>query len=242
MVCRVSCTVILASSCVLAQTATSPIPKWARVPADRATQVEVDPAIRQVRSEAFNDRSGIRQRLDEPKPSKRMIGYGSSATPGEREPLLVGDSDAIAVGTVTGYQSFFSADRTAIYTELYLTVEKVLKTSLSEVTQGAVLTILRTGGALRHDGAILTFPPTGTGSEELDLNGRYVLILKSNPELKVYRDDEGWRLENNRAIPLLLSRRPLDQRDPRLIRLKQLTEGEFLAEVSAEVERSKPTR
>ena len=140
------------------------------------------------------------------------------------------------MGTVIDYHSFLSSDHTAIYTELYIGIEKVLKSRSSEIAPGKLLTILTSGGTLRYNGKLLTFPPIGSTVDELDVSERYVLFLKSNPKLQSYQNLEAWRLENDHAIPMDLTQRASSQKDPNLIRYSQLTESEFLREIETQAE------
>lgn len=211
-------------------------PSWATKLADTASSIEVDATIRQARSEAFNDSLGIRPRLDEGKPSKTTGGTGSFLDRVATNPLPIAKSDYVIVGTVSGYQSFLSSDHTTIYTELYVSTEQVLKSSGSEVVPGSTVTILRSGGAVRYSGSLLTFPPISSGREELDLKERYVLFLRSNPRLKAYADVEAWRLENGHALPMDLYQRGAVQTDPKLIRYTQDTESQFLGEIETEIQ------
>lgn len=223
---------VLTSPFSLAQSKTSSAPRrpsWALQPPNTATGVEVSPAIREARSHAFDDRFGIRHRLDEDRPVR--FDSGSFADRPATEPLPVAGSDDVVVGAVSSYQSFLSSDHTAIYTELYVTVERVLKSRSYDVSPGSVLTILKSGGALQHNGKLLKFAPTGSMTEELDIKERYVLFLKSEPKLSAYRDLEAWRLENNHAVPMDLGQRASSRTEPKLIRYSQLTELEFLTEI-----------
>jgi len=208
-------------------------PTWARQQPPGTPQIStVTPEVRKNRSDAFNDPTGTRLRLGEKSPTGEEVGTGSFADRGPVDPLPIAESTDIFVGAVTGYRAFFSSDHTAIYTELYVTATKVLK-SHSQMATGD-FTILESGGVLEEAGKALHFPPTGGTIEYPDVNERYVFLLKHNPHLQSYDVLEAWRLQNDHAIPMDLTQRAASQLDPKLIRYSQLTELEFLREIESE--------
>ena len=199
-------------------------PSWAMEQAKTTANVaQVSPRIRSLRDKAFDDPDGVRTRLDV-KTGVSARASGSFADRGPTDPLPLAASDDVVIARVTGYQSFFSSDHTAIYTELYLNIEKVLKSRVADVAAGSVVTVLKSGGVLSYNGNLLKFPPTASSTEELDMGERYVLFLKSNTKLEAYDDLEAWRLDNDHAVPMDMTQRASSQKDPKLIRFSQFTE------------------
>lgn len=93
--------------------------------------------------------------------------------------LPVTQSDAIAVGAVTGNRAFLSNDKHAVYSEFSLRVEQVLKDGTQSINPGAVITTSRFGGIVRF--------PSGTkyvyrlSRQAWPVTGsRYVLFLRKN--------------------------------------------------------------
>jgi hypothetical protein len=93
--------------------------------------------------------------------------------------LPVTQSDAIAVGAITGNRAFLSNDKHAVYSEFSLWVEQVLKDGTQSINPGAVITTTRFGGIVRF--------PSGTkyvyrlSRQAWPVTGsRYVLFLRKN--------------------------------------------------------------
>ena len=63
--------------------------------------------------------------------------------------LPVTQSDAIAVGAITGNRAFLSNDKHAVYSEFSLRVEQVLKDGTQSINPEAVITTTRFGGIVR---------------------------------------------------------------------------------------------
>ncbi|HVG90488.1 MAG TPA: hypothetical protein VNB54_03265, partial [Alphaproteobacteria bacterium] len=93
--------------------------------------------------------------------------------------LPVTQSDAIAVGAITGNKAFLSNDKHAVYSEFSLQVEQVLKDGTQSINPGAVITTTRFGGIVRFPSGTKyvyrlsrqSWPATGS---------RYVLFLRKN--------------------------------------------------------------
>jgi hypothetical protein len=93
--------------------------------------------------------------------------------------LPVTQSDAIALGTITGSRAFLSKDKHAVYSEFSLQIEQILKDKTQNINPGAVVTTTRYGGIVRF--------PSGTRyvyrlSRQAwpSIGSRYVLFLRKN--------------------------------------------------------------
>lgn len=119
------------------------------------------------------------------------------------EPALpIGQSDMVAVGTITGSKAFLSSDRTNVYSEFTFKIEETLRNS-SPVTLDAnsIITTERVGGKVRFpSGNILL---RGISGRNLPEKGhRYVLFLKWNESGKDFVILTGYKLQNGVVTPL----------------------------------------
>ena len=109
--------------------------------------------------------------------SMHVIGCG----PYDPTILPTGSHDVIVLGTLINTQPYLSANRTAIYTEYQIEIEKVFKTPQGDLSleQGRFV-IDRPGGTLRMSGGrIITSTESGTGmARPLDVGRRYVLFCR----------------------------------------------------------------
>jgi len=114
--------------------------------------------------------------------------------------MPVQQSDAVLIGNVTNSQAYFSGDRTAIYTELQIDVERVFKDRAQTV--GSAITILALGGAIRlPDGRIARqfAPPM---QNRLYVDRRYVLFANYFAATQSFNVIKAWELRNGTVAPL----------------------------------------
>lgn len=114
--------------------------------------------------------------------------------------LPVTQSDAIAIGSITGSRAFLSTDKHAVYSEFPLQVEQILKDSTQSISIGASITTTRFGGVVRFPSgrkyvyklSRQAWPVTGS---------RYILFLRKG----VAGDFDivtGYELHNGTVQPL----------------------------------------
>jgi hypothetical protein len=119
------------------------------------------------------------------------------------EPALpAAQSDLVAIGTVTDSKAFLSNDRTNVYSEFTLRIEKTLK-NISPLTlaAGSEITTERAGGRVRFSsGNILRRDILGRGFPQKQT--RYLLFLKWSEPGKDFLILTGYKLQNGRANPL----------------------------------------
>jgi hypothetical protein len=212
-------------------------PSWVIGAIRPETRVDVIPAIRTARAHAFDDKHRKMKPLDQ----LESLPYERGATiiiadRAHSEPLPVENSDAIVVATVTGYESFLSLDRSSIFTELYLTCERVLKDTTDRIEGNHEITILKRGGTVFAGERKLTSPRVLDGSEPLDVGYRYVLFLKYNKALDSYTDVDGWRLTTTGPVPLMYVQRVAAGSDNDLLAYSRDTENQFVQAIQEKLD------
>jgi hypothetical protein len=152
---------------------------------------------------------------------------------GPLEPLLpTAYTPVILIGTVTRLQSFLSQDKSSIYTEYAIHVEKYLKkdTDVLPTVDGSLI-VDRPGGVLRlRNGQVLHYHSSGTGmARPLRVGERLVLFLMRIYEGTVLRLGRGFLLQDGKAYALWQSEgeMPLIGEIPKVDK-KLSQEGEFL--------------
>lgn len=116
-------------------------------------------------------------------------------------------SSVVVIGNVTKMQTFFSNDRTAIYGELSVRVDEILKNA-KPVKVGDSLEIVSEGGSLiLPDGRTVTWPVYGVG-EPLRRDHRYVLFLDAYRGIPRFRIVAAWDLFEGRVLPTVVSCTP----------------------------------
>lgn len=176
-------------------------------------------AKRAKRDSRFNDELHVLPKIDELKPNQ---GYGGSGThPVRIAPIPADRADTIVVGHVTHYESHFSGDHTAIYTEFYIEPERVLKGDAEDTYELVVF-----GGSIRKaDGRVITRFPDSYRMPRLDT--RYVLFLKRDSDTEAYSPLKLWKLQDRHPIPV----NPDDTSDAAAGRssIVKMSEDEFLS-------------
>ncbi|MBK6589608.1 MAG: hypothetical protein IPG22_15075 [Acidobacteria bacterium] len=94
------------------------------------------------------------------------------------QPLPVDQSDIVVLGTVTGARAFVSNDKTALYSEFQVTVNKIFKNSSGlGVNPGSSIVAEREGGKVRFSSGRVQ--QRGEWGRELPQRDRqYILFLK----------------------------------------------------------------
>jgi hypothetical protein len=184
-------------------------------------------ATRQARSARFDDRSGTRQPLDSPDAPE--VHEGMSIYYAKIDPLPASLSDAVVVGTVVRFQPFFSSDRTSIYTELTVRVEKVFKDPADAVRRRIVIDEL--GGAIRLPDGRVARKISAPLDSQIDVGHRYVLFLRNVGGTDGFSVVKAWELRNGRARPVAksdLNKEALETTTPKYA---GMSEADFLGAV-----------
>jgi len=196
----------------------------------RATPDPVDNqkiALREKRGSSFDDTTHTKKQVDAEDSEGTLSGHGMSVYRVRTDALPVASSDVVVVGQVAGFQPFLSKDRTAIYTELYVRVERVFKGS--DALNGATIVIPRRGGTLQlKTGRVVKgFAPQSEKS--IELGTRYVLFLAYDQERDWFGVVKLWELQDGRVIPVSQD----DMQDARAGRSKYsgMDETEFLEQL-----------
>lgn len=111
-------------------------------------------------------------------------------------------SDIIIIGTITDSQAFISNDKTAVYSEFQVAVNRILKNDKSfSITSESNIIAERIGGKVRFpSGKIQRWGETGHNLPQK--NKRYVLFLKWNEEGKDYSILTGYEINGQIVNPL----------------------------------------
>ncbi len=210
---RVAWMVLLTFAAVLSPPSTRSAPQATATP-DRPTNWrtavsemppeppdDADRALRHERNAVFDDQSRMKPSLDEePDPH---VGHGMSIYHTRIDLLPSSLSDAVVVGTVIAFQPYFSNDRTTIYTELRVQVEKVLKDKAHAV--GDQVAIDELGGAIRLPSGRVASHISAPLDSEIDVAKRYVLFLAYSDVTKTFSVVKAWELRGGRAQPVAKS-------------------------------------
>jgi hypothetical protein len=203
-------------------------PDWTNTVAD----VAPDPAdagalaVRKNRNSAFDDQTGSRPPLDAPGDGH---GYSSFVDYVRLPPLPVADSQVVLVGRVAAFQPFLSNDRTAVYTELQVNIERMFKDSESVVSGNSSVTIPQRGGALRLPGGKVVKQFVALDEKVLDVGARYLLFLNYDSKHDWFAIVKAWELRNGRAK----AQAQTDVRDAiqGVSKYDEMDESQFLQEV-----------
>lgn len=191
---------------IFAQKSADKSVKWQSTPVPQASETNdpVEKKLRQKRNARFNDKTGMRPRLDVPQPDATR-GYGS-APPYfvEIPPLPFPESHTVIVGEVVAFQPYFSEDRTSIYTELQLKVEKIIKAD-RPLEIGQLIPIPHLGGTLiLPSGKVATYH-SGPHEKTLEIHERYVLFLQFDQATSQYSVVKVWEIKEGKIAPRAVS-------------------------------------
>jgi hypothetical protein len=139
-------------------------------------------------------------------------------------PPVPSNVDTIVVATVIAAHPHFSEDHTAIYTELKARTSDILRDKSGELQVGRPFDILESGGTLKVDGRIISYPFL-YGHGNPDLNQTLVLFLKFNQDARAFTVRRAWVLGKTSPEPLP----PYNPANPEIQRLKSMTNDEFVS-------------
>ncbi len=144
--------------------------------------------------------------------------------------LPVDRSDAIVLGKVVGAQAYLSDDKTGIYSEFKVLVDKVLKgDDHALLSPGTSIVAERLGGRVRlPSGRTVVYRLIGQAFPQL--NGSYVFFLKKENGQADYSILTAYELKGGRIIPLDGSNVELTS-TWRFDKYKDVDEQQFLSEL-----------
>lgn len=134
---------------------------------------------------------------------ERDSSYGGFPTHAPAEPAIpAGASDVVIAGEVLEGKAFLSEDKTSVFSEFTIKVNRILKNSTSEtINAGDSISISRGGGAVRFpSGKVIRNLFDGKPMPEI--GGEYVMFLKYDAEAKDYPMITGYQFKDDRVIPL----------------------------------------
>lgn len=114
--------------------------------------------------------------------------------------LPIAQSNVIVLGKVTSAKAYLSSDKTGVYSEFSIEVEKVFKDTTKSIHSGSILSANRPGGAVRFtSGKTLEYRFYQQAMPRKD--GRYMLFLSQseNGDLMIIT---GYELSNGIVTPL----------------------------------------
>lgn len=137
--------------------------------------------------------------------------------------LPVAESDAIVVGVIGTGQAHLSENKKNIFSEFTLVVEDVLKSKLSGVAQGTVLTLDRIGGHVKYpNGQTVLYRIAGINMPQT--GSRYLFFLTAKHNQQDLSILTGYELTQNGVIPL-------DEELPQVSGLTGVSEADILQRV-----------
>lgn len=137
--------------------------------------------------------------------------------------LPVAESDAIVIGIIGTGQAHLSENKKNIFSEFSLVVEDVLKSKLSGVVQGAVLTLDRIGGHVKYpNGQTVLYRIAGINMPQT--GSRYLFFLTSKHNKQDLSILTGYELTQNGVVPL-------DEELPQAGSLTGVSEADILQRV-----------
>jgi len=153
-----------------------------------------------VRSSSFNDVTHTKAPLATSDVSDATV-QGMSVYHVRLEPLPASISDTIVLGQVVGYQPYLSGDHTAVYTELKIKVDKIVKERTGTIDLSTTISIPRLGGTVQlPDGrTIRQFVPKAEQMPEV--GGVYVFFLNYNQSLQWFDLVKAWRIDGESVTP-----------------------------------------
>lgn len=112
------------------------------------------------------------------------------------------DAEAIIIGKVVSGTSQLTEDGSFIYTAYEFRIDNVLKNNPSaSISEGQIVTILRTGGTLELNGRRIV--AQDKAAKSLEAGDRYLLFLSYLPEKTIYvADNLGYQIKHEKTIKL----------------------------------------
>lgn len=115
--------------------------------------------------------------------------------------LPVDKSSAVVIGEMADANAYLSNDKTGVYAEFVLHVDKVLKDDSKQLTTGCSILVARAGGRVRFPtGRIGQYFTAGQGMPRV--GQRYVLFLVSSEEQKYFYILTGYELREGHILLL----------------------------------------
>jgi hypothetical protein len=208
-------------------------PSWENLGTDAAASTPATPEeqkFRQARSNAFNNGLGLAPRLED----AQTRGVGEAVDRAYIPPLPT-DASVIVVARVLSAQSLLSSDHTAIYTELKLEPEKILKDNTTSLASSASFVVLERGGSVNLNGRVLRYP-IAKNSDLVDIGKRYLLFLYAKPSPQAaFGVTKAWLLTNNHPEPTRAYRADDSEN---ISRYMNMSETEFTSYVQRAIETS----
>jgi hypothetical protein len=177
--------------------------------ADYSPQLPANPQERLIREKRNRRHNLLKQKEWNIDPKRFEIGelsqttYGILHTHARPEPAIpAASSGVIVVGEVSSAKAFLSEDRTGIYSEFDININKILKNdSEKPLFIGNRITISRSGGAVRL--------PSGKVVKRLMLprpmprvGSKYVFFLKYSAETEDYPLITAYEIREEKIVPL----------------------------------------
>jgi hypothetical protein len=207
-------------------------PSWGNTPTDEGTTQPASPrekVLRQNRSDSFNDRLGLAPRLEDNARTGKGVGR---TVDGLYIPPLPVDSAIVVLASVLSAQSHLSTDHTAIYTELKVQIEKILKDNTASLVPNGYVDILERGGSVNLNGQTLRYPVSAS-LDLIDVGKRYMLFLYTKPAvLDAFGVTKAWLLEKNHPQPAGAYRAGAEDVAPYVT----MTESEFTSYVQRAIQ------
>lgn len=146
-------------------------------------------------------------------------------------PLPVGESDIVVVGTIGSGEAHLSDNKKNIFSEFTLIVEEVLKSKMSGIGQGSVLTADRIGGHVIYpNGQKFLYRVFGVNMPQV--GSRYLLFLTAKHNKEDLSILTAYELAEAGAVPL-------DEQLPETAALKGVREKDILQSVRGLIANSK---
>jgi len=128
----------------------------------------------------------------------------SSTLPANAAPHMeseVANSDLIVMGTPVSSRSLPIQDRTFLFTEYSVNVDKVISTGKTNVTPGQTIMVSRGGGEMFVDGVLVK--AIEPAFDPLRLNQPYIFMLRAIPNADAFRalGSGTFAVENGAVIP-----------------------------------------
>ena len=115
--------------------------------------------------------------------------------------IPIEQSDLIIIGTVKTSQAFLSGDKTGVYSEFSVYIEKVLK-SKSLIQEGEQLSVTRLGGAVRFPSGKIQRIEVFKGQEFPKLHEKYIFFLRKSDIPNDFSILTAYELHENEVKPL----------------------------------------
>lgn len=150
---------------------------------------------------AFFNTGGKGPALDSDERPFGKPGPATIADPTPRAALPFAEASVVILGRVVDTQPYLSEDKRAVYTEVAVHVDELLKVnSVFNTQEGDVIVLVERGGAARlANGRVVIHPVYGIGTP-LRRGGQYVLFLRSADIIPRFFVWTAWELRGSRVV------------------------------------------